>query len=132
MTDEEKAKSMLDELFKQVVKDVTQNIERARKENQETKKMQDFIIEKMTVEVSFMGRYPKPSWINEAIDHYISLGARTSRNDIMTRLTEEMTRLKEIKDPKEIEEIGKRYREHEKEVMNLIKPHIVGVAKPRF
>lgn len=130
--DDKERKRIFDEIYKHLLVALTHDIERARKENRETKKMQDFVIEKITVEIAFKSRYPKSDWIAEGIDHYIKLGIKTSRNDILTKLTGEMARLREINDPKEIEEIVKKYKEHEKEILDLVKPHIIEVMKPRF
>ena len=131
MNDEER-KRTFDELFKQVLAALIQDVERARKENQKTRKMQDFIIEKMTVEITFKGRRLSLDWVSQGIDHYIKLGTEISRNDILTKLTERITKFKGVEDPKKIEEIVRKYKEHEKEILGLLKPHVIEVMKPRF
>lgn len=119
----ENKKELIDKIYKQILIDLTKNIENAKKENEETRKMQDFIVEKLTVEIMLGPREPLESieFIQQGIDHYVKLGQKIHRNDILTRLTKETTKLKQVKDPEEIKKIVEEYRKHEKEVLSLLK-----------
>ena len=114
---EDREKKLLEEMWRIIVDDLRKSIEKAKEDNEDIRKKQAFIVEKITVDIMLGKRRPSADWINEGIRHYIDLGTLLSRNDALTRLTEEATRLQMMKDPKKIEKVIENYRKHEKEVM---------------
>lgn len=121
--EERDERKTINEMYRRVLAELIKSIERAKKENEDTRKMQDFVIEKLTIETFLGARKPLESmdWLMEGINHYVNLGKEISRNDALTRLTEEATNLKKIKDPGKMKEILKKYEEHQKEVLAMIK-----------
>ena len=113
----DREKELLAEMWRIILDDLKRNIEKAKVDNEAIRKKQAFIIEKITVDIMLGERRPSASWVNEGIKHYIDLGTLISRNDALTRLTEEATKLQLMKDPKKIEKVIENYRKHEKEVL---------------
>lgn len=114
---EDRERKLLEEMWKIILDDLKGSIEKAREDNEDIRKKQAFIIEKITVDIMLGKRLPSADWVNEGIKHYIDLGTMISRNDALTRLAEEATKLQMMKDPKKIEKVIENYRKHEKEVM---------------
>lgn len=133
MNDKEKGK-MFKELLQQVLKDLTRNIENAKKENDRDRKMQDLIVEKVTIEIMFGDKLFSLQFVRQGIEHYCKLGNNINRNDILTRLTERTAELQKIKDPKELERLIKEYKKHQKEVTDLLKPSTnkIEIIQSRF
>lgn len=127
----EKILREMDKIYAEMLKSLTEDIENSKVENEKTRKMQDFIVEKITVRMVLGQECPTLGFIERGIEHYCKLGIRISRNDILTKLTKETMRLKDIKDPKKIKEIQETYEEHKKEILSMVEPLIKG-ARSRF
>ena len=117
-------KEFFGKLLREVGKELTKNIKKAEEENEESKKQQDFIVEKLSVGMVLECKIPSMDFVNKGISHYIKLGGDISRNNILTQLTKEVARLEKIKDPDEILKMIMKKDEHEQEVLEIVKSHI--------
>ena len=117
-----------EELFKKILKDMSEelvkNMKNAEKENKETRKMQDFIVEKLTVGMVLEHLIPSIDFATRGIEHYVRIGTDISRNEVLTRLTTEIARLEKMKDPAEILKTIIKKDEHEKEALTLVKARV--------
>ena len=117
-------KELFGKLLREAGKELTKNIKKAEKENEESKKLQDFIVEKLSVGMVLERKIPSMDFVDKGISHYIKLGGDISRNNILTQLTKEVARLEKIKDPDEILKMIMKKDEHEQEVLEIVKSHI--------
>lgn len=128
---DDKERKISKEMYARMVKLLTEDIEKAKVENDEIKKMQDFVVEKITVETILAHKIPSIEFVLEGVKHYCNLGLKISRNDVLVKLMEEATRLKDITDPEKIKEIQENYEKHRKEILAMVKP-LIKVVRPRF
>ena len=117
-------KEFFGKLLREASKELTKNIKKAEEENEESKKLQDFIVEKLSVGMILERKIPSMDFVDKGISHYIKLGGDISRNNILTQLTKEVARLEKIKDPDEILKMIMKKDEHEQEVLEILKSHI--------
>ena len=111
----------MEKILRDINEALAKNIKNAEKEDKETRKMQDFIVEKITVGMALEHKIPSINFVVRGIEHYVKMGTEISRNEVLTRLTTEITRLEKMKNPAEVLKTIMEKDEHEKEVLVLVK-----------
>ena len=80
-------KEFFEKLLREAGKELTKNIKEGEKDNEESKKLQDFIVEKISVGMVLERKIPSVDLVNMGISHYIKLGRDISRNNMLSQLT---------------------------------------------